>query len=325
MLGDLSRAFSGWSVVLTRRPRQPGVAAALLCTALLAGVARATDDRPAAETAVPAPVLGELAGMRERTGCVGAAVDERAQEIMHQGRPSLEVKGRDRGGEVEGAARDIAIFDPAAGRVVSYTCLAGASTRSAGEAIVSLPAVSNRADRLVATLLPGADLVLESVQRYQEGRTESLYYEARYTAASGDFPFFEPPVRLLLNATTGGFFRLDIDPDWFSPPEPPRVRISQKAAGRIATVVLRGRDLAAAFGPGAALGKIAGAELFTVHPNGNLGSVPGGPEPRARVAWVVPFRVDGGDAPGLHYLFVDAAAGRILGESSGLSTRHLAR
>ena len=38
---------------------------------------------------------------------------------------------------------------------------------------------------------------------------------------------------------------------------------------------------------------------------------------RARVAWVVPFRVDGGAAAGLHSLFVDAATGRVLGGLSG--------
>ena len=106
---------------------------------------------------------------------------------------------------------------------------------------------------------------------------------------------------------------MDIDPDWLDPADPPRVRISRKAAERIATVVLRRRDLAPAFGPGAVFGKVAAAEMFTVHPNDGLGLSAGDAEARARVAWVVPFRVDGGAAAGLHSLFVDAATGRILG------------
>jgi hypothetical protein len=130
---------------------------------------------------------------------------------------------------------------------------------------------------------------------------------------------------LLLNATTSGFFRLDIDPDWFAPPAPPRVRISRKAAERIATVVLRRRDLVAAFGSGAVFGKVAAAEMFTVHPNDGLGLFTENTEARARVAWVVPFRVDGGDAAGLHNLFVDAATGRILGGAFGQSFGDLPR
>ena len=84
-------------------------------------------------------------------------------------------------------------------------------------------------------------------------------------------------------------------------------------------MVLRGRDLAPAFGPGAVFGKVAAAEMFTVHPNDWLGFFTENAEARARVAWVVPFRVDGGAAAGPHSLFVDAATGRILGGRSGQS------
>ncbi|MHB8834759.1 MAG: hypothetical protein ACYC9Y_03500 [Candidatus Methylomirabilia bacterium] len=298
-------------------PWRAGVLA-LASFVLLTGALRAADDRPAA-AAVSAQALRELAAMRRLTGCLVAPTDDSGLDLAFHGRPLLEIKGRGSGGET-GTLRDLAVFDPAAGRIVSYVCFANASKRTSGEAIVSLAAVSSSADRLVRALLPGSNLGLESVQRYQEGGTESIYYEARYTAVSGEFPFLEPPVRLLLNATSGDFFRLDIDPDWFAPPDLPRVRISRKAAERIATVVLRRGDLAAAFGPGAVFGKTASAEMFTVHPNDSFGFFRENAEERARVAWVVPFRIDGGGAAGLHHLFVDAATGRILGGALGESS-----
>ncbi len=244
---------------------------------------------------------------------------QRAGTGSSRGGRSLEIEGYERGGDAPGALRDRAVVDQAAGRIVSYVCFANASARTSGEAILSLAAVSSRADNLVRALLPGSNLGLESVERYRAGGTESIYYEARYASTAGESPFLEPPVRLLLNASTGGFFRLDVDPDWFAPPEPPRVRITRKAAERVASIVLRGRDLAPAFGTGAVFGKVAAAELFTVHPNGSYGFIPDDAQARARVAWVVPFRVDGGDAAGLHSLFVDAATGRILGGVLGPS------
>jgi len=198
------------------------------------------------------------------------------------------------------------------GRIVSYTCFANASTRKSGEAIVSLAEASSRGDRLVRLLLPRSDLALESIQRHRESGAESIYYEARYASGSGEIPFLEAPVRLLLNASTGELFRFDVDADWLDPAGPPRVAISRKSAERIATVVLRGRDFAPAFGPGAVFEKVAAAEMFTVHPNDWLGFFTESGEARARVAWVVPFRV-GGAAAGLHRLFVDAATGRVIG------------
>ena len=198
------------------------------------------------------------------------------------------------------------------GRIVSYTCFANASTRKSGEAIVSLAEASSRGDRLVRLLLPRSDLALESIQRHRESGAESIYYEARYASGSGEIPFLEAPVRLLLNASTGELFRFDVDADWLDPAGPPRVAISRKSAERIATVVLRGRDFAPAFGPGAVFAKVAAAEMFTVHPNDWLGFFTESGEARARVAWVVPFRV-GGAAAGLHRLFVDAATGRVIG------------
>lgn len=304
---------------MIRRTRRRVAALALGSFALIAGALRAADDRPAAGGVITAPALREIADLRRLTGCLVEPTDDSGLEFAFHGRPSLEIKGRERGGDASGALRDLAVFDPAAGRIVSYVCFANASTRTSGEAIVSLAEISSRADKLAPTFLPGSNLALESVKRYQTGGAEHIYYETHYTSASGEFPFFEPPVRLLLNATTGGFFRLDIDPDWFDPPDPPRVRISRKAAERLATVVLQRRDLASTFGSGAVLGKVAAAEMFTVHPNDSLGIFTESAEARARLAWVVPFRIDSGDAAGLHNLFVDAATGRILGGTLGRS------
>jgi hypothetical protein len=310
---------------VTRRTPRRALILALGSIALLAAVLCAADDRSAGGVAIPAAALRELAEMRRLTDCLAAPTADSGQELAFRGRHSIEIKGRERGDHASGAVRYLAVFDLEAARIVSYACYTNASTRTSGEAIVSLAEISSRGDTLARALFPGSNLGLESVKRHRTDGTESIYYEARYTSASGEFPFLEPPVQLLLNATTGGFFRLDIDPDWLAPPDPPRVRISRKASERIATVVLRGRDLAPAFGRGAVFGKVAPAEMFTVHPNENLGLFTGNAEARARVAWVVPFRVDGGDVAGLHNLFVDAATGRILGVALGQSTVQPAR
>lgn len=319
MHGDLPRSFFGRRLFMTRRALRRAGVPALAAFALLAGALRAAEDSSPAG-AVPAPAARELAKMRRLTGCLVATTEDSGLELAFHERRLLEIKGRGRGGDGAGTLRDLAVFDPAVGRILSYVCFANASTRTSGEAIVSLAAVSSSADRLARALLPESNLGLESVQRYQADGTESIYYEARYTADSGEFPFFEPPVRLLLNATTGDFFRLDVDPDWFAPPDPPRVRISRKAAERIATVVLRSQNLAATFGPGAVFGKISAADMFTVRPNDGFGFLEERASTRARVAWVVPFRIDGGEAAGLHSLFVDAATGRILGGAVGQSS-----
>jgi hypothetical protein len=320
VLGDLSRTSAGRPARTTRRTWGRWLALTLGPVALLAASLRAADEQTAAGFAFPAPVLRELADVRRLTGCLGAPTDDSGQETAFRGRPSLEIKGRERAGDASGTMRDLADFDLAAGRIVSYVCFAHASTRVSGEAIVSLAEISSRADRQARALLPGSKLELESIKRHRAGGTESIYYEARYASASGEFPFLEPPVRLLLNATTGNLFRLDIDPDWLDPAAAPRVRISRKAAQRIATVVLRRHDLAPAFGTSAVFGAVAAAEVYTVHPNDWLGMYTG--NAGARAAWVVPFRVDGGDAPGLHSLFVDAATGLVLGGLSGHMAGH---
>jgi hypothetical protein len=287
----------------------PRAAAAAACCCLLAGAPlRAGAD----QGDLPAAAAQGIAAIRRNTGCAVPPTDDVAQELEFRGRASIEVNGRQRDGDAPGAIRDFAIFTPALGRVVSYTCFVNASTRRSGEAIVSLAVASGRGDQLLRALLPGLGLELESIRRHRASGAESIYYEARYASTSGQIPFLEPPVRLLLNATTGDFFRFDVAADWLDPPAAPRIPISRKAAERIATVVLRSRDLAAAFGAGAAFEKVAAAELFIVQPNEWLGFFTERAETRARAAWVVPFRLGGGIG-GLQRLFVDAATGRILG------------
>ena len=319
MPGGLPRIWRGRPTLVTRRTWRRGVSLALGSAALLAGPLLAAADQGAGEGTVPAPAFQKLGELRRATGCLGSPTDDVGQELAVRGRPSVEIKGRERGGDAAGTMRDLAVFDLVAGRIVSYICFTNASTRKSGEAIVSLAEISSRADKVARALFPGSNLELEGAKRHRASGTESVYYEARYTSPGGEFPFFEPPVRLLLNATTGSLFRLDIDPYWLDPVDPPRIRISRKAAERIATVVLRGRDLTPAFGPDAVFKAVTTAELFTVRGNDWLGLFTGLDDAPARVAWVVPFRVDGAAAVGLHSIFVDAATGLVLGGLSGAS------
>lgn len=317
MSGDLPRAYRSRRTLVTRRGCRHGVFFALVSAALLAGPPVAAADQQAEEAMVPALAFQKLDEIRRAAGCLGSPTDDAGQELAVRGRQSFEIKGRERDGEAAGTMRDLAVFDLVAGRIVSYVCFANASTRKSGEAIVSLVEISSRGDKAARALFPGLNLELESAKRHRASGTESVYYEARYTSAGGEFPFFEPPVRLLLNATTGSLFRLDIDPCWLDPVESPRVRISRKAAERIATVVLRGHDLTPVFGRDAVFKSVASAELFTVRGNDWLGFFTGHDDAPARVAWVVPFQVDGSAAAGLHSLFVDAATGLVLGGLSG--------
>lgn len=279
----------------------------------------AVPSRGAGDELVPARALKKLAEMRLLTNCLVAPTDDVGQALASRGRTVIEIKGRQRGGDAAGTMRDLAVLGVAAERIATYVCFPNASTRVSGEAIVSLPEVSSRADRLARSLFPGANLELESIKRHRTGGAQSIYYEARYASVSGEHPFLDPPVRMLLNATTGSLFRLDIDPDWLDPADQPHALISRKAAERVAAVVLRSRDLAPALGPGAVFAKVSNAEMFTVHPNDWLGLFADGGDQRARVAWVVPFRVDGGDFSGLHSLFIDATTGVVLGGRPGQS------
>lgn len=325
MVGDLPRTSRAGSAAAGRLLLRWAALGAAGSIVLLAGGLRAADDPPEGAGGVPAAAATVLRETRRITGCAEVPTDDSGREFVYRGRPAIEIKGRARGGDAPGALRDLAVFDPASGSIVSSICFGNASTRKHGESIVSLAEISGRADRLARALLPDGKLELESVLRAGAGGVEHIYYEARYASASGEIPFLEPPVRLLLNASTTTLFRFEIDPDWINPLEPPRVRISRKAAERIAAVVLKGHDFTPTFGPGAAFGSLAPAELFTVHPNDRLGFSPESREARARVAWVVPFRLAGAAGVGLHGIFIDAATGLVLGglvgQSAGLPPR----
>lgn len=313
MIGDLPRASSAGRGLKTRRTWRRAVAPALGAIVLCAGSLCAADVPQAVREAGPAEALRQVSELRRLTACLAAPTDDLRLDFEFRGRKALEIKGRERVNGAPGTIRDFAVFDLAAARIVSYVCFSNASTRQSGEAIVSLAEVSGHGDKLARAIANAPNLELESIKRHRAGGTESVYYEARYASASGEFPFLDPPVRLLLNASTGSLFRMDLDPDWLDPPAPPRVRISGKAAERIAAAVLGNHDLAPAFGSGAVVGKVAAAEMYTVHPNDWLGLFSETAAARARVAWVVPFRVNGGLRTGLHSLFVDAGTGLPLG------------
>jgi len=284
---------------------------------LLARPLRVSGEDDSAGAALPAAATNALEKMRNATGCPVASGDLTGRKRDYFGRPALEIRGGESTAGPAPASRDEAVFDFTDARIVSYVCLAHASTRRSGEAIVSLSEASSRGDRLVRAILPGAKLELESIRRHRAPEGESVYYEARYAPAPGAVPLLEPPVRVLLNASTGTFFRLEIDPDWLDAAAPPRLTISRKAAERIVSLVVGRRIRDEGFGDGAVLGKIAAAELFTVRPNDWMGFFAESESARARAAWVVPFTVAGGNAPGLHRLFVDAGTGRILGGLAG--------
>ena len=292
----------------------PRHAALLAYVALLlvAAAARPGELAPG-DAVVPPTSLRELAQLRVSAGATETSGAVGGRRLSYRGRPAVEITGRAPGGEGGAAIRDFAFVDLATGRVVAYAYFPNASTRQTGEAIISLSEVSTLADRLAREILPGFSLALAGIRRHRPAGLESVYYEARYAPPPTEVPFFEPPVRLLLNASTGRLFRVDVDPEVFEPMPPPRLSISRQAAERIASVSLRGRDLAASFGQGATLGAFGPAELFTVRPNHWLDVYEGDVDTRARVAWVVPFRLSAGGAPGPHSLFVDAATGRLLG------------
>lgn len=308
-------------------PGRPVRTPAALGCALLSGltliVVCALQGRAATEPVAglpepdPAPALKAVADMRGR---IDAQVlpENLWQALTYRNRAALEIKGRDTGPDGRQRTRDFAVFDLGSARLVLYINFANASTRVAGEPIISLSEISTRADQHLSRILPGNSLALHDIQRYRASGQESLYYEARYTTVEGGVTFLQPPVRLLIDASSGKLFRLDIEPEWPESLPVPQAQISRKAAERIATVSLQARDLTAVFGPGAFFETVTGAELFYVQQNDWLGFREADPAGRARVAWVVPFRIKGaavGD--GDPAIFVDAATGRVLGGQAG--------
>jgi hypothetical protein len=299
-----------------RRAARPAGAAILVvaCALSCARPAGAADAEAGSDLS---RALRAVAELRLRTDPAAATADDSWLALSWRGRASLEIKGRTAGAGVPVPLRDQAIFDLGTGRITTFVWFPNASTRKAGEPILSLSEISSRADAHVRLLFPRAALALESVERYRASGQESVYYEARFAAPLAEIPFLQPPVRLLLEASNGGFFRFDADPEWFAPPQVPAAHLSRKAAVRIAAAALGARELASGLGGGARPGTFGAAELFVVRPNDWLGQPGAEPAAQARVAWVVPFSLAGAPAVTAHRLFVDAATGRILGGIPG--------
>lgn len=304
---------------MTRPERFGRCACAVLLAGVLAFASRAAaGGEPLTAAPPPAPAaLQAVAALRLKFDPAAVPVEDSWQLLLFRGRESLEITGRLRDSKGPGAIRDLALFDLATGRVASFAWFPHASTRRAGEAIISLSAVSTRADAHLRALLPRNDLALESVQRLRTSGEETVYYEARYFPQRDGTPFFQAPVRLLLNASTGNLFKYDVDPDWPEPPPVPRAKLTRQAAERIAAVALSGHNLDGVFGGGATPGKVSAAELFLVRPNDWLGFFDPAASSGIRVAWVVPFAMTGAAARDGNSLFIDAGSGRVLGGVAG--------
>jgi len=284
------------------------------CALAPAAVHAAGDDLPLTPRV---RALAAVFVMRAAFGADDEGIEDDWKEVAHRGRPSLEVRGRERlpGGGTR--LRDVGIADLATGRVVSFVWLPNESRRAAGEAILPVSEASVRADALVARLYPGAGLVLEGIERFRVAGGEGVYYEVGY-APEGEVRFPDPVVRLALDASTGNLYRVEADADWFDPAPPERGRVSAKLARRIAEVALRPPGLEAAFGAGAIARRIDVEGLSFVRPNG-WPADPGPEDPDAprRYAWMVTFQVAGTASPGQGTVYVDAATGRVLGGVPG--------
>jgi hypothetical protein len=255
--------------------------------------------------------------VRQSLGSAGTPLEDSWRELSYRGRPSLECKGRVAGPAPLRRVQDFAVYDIASRRLVVYISFPNASHRQAGEAILPISDASTKADARLRAVVPDKTLALESIQRYRVSGEENVYYEVRYAPPADEIRSLRSPARLLLDAMTGELYRFDVDPDWIDTLPLPKNRITRQAAERIAAVALKGRDLAAAFGAGARLGEVVGADLFFVRPNDWLGSAPAERAARPRAGWVVGFTVTGTPAAGPHSLFVDAGSGRVIGGMPG--------
>lgn len=278
------------------------------------GQAAAVSGAGSTASQLLAPAFAAVAALRLRVATVAPQLRQSWREVVVRGRPTIEITGRSEVDGRPGEPVERALYDLSTAQLISYVYAPHASARQAGEAILSLSEISSRADALVRAVLPGAELMLEEIQRLRVSGQEGLYYLARYAPPQREPPFYEPPVRLLLDASTGRLHQLDVDPEWQDSPASSLPRISRAAAERVAATWLRRRDLAPTLGAGAVFGSTAAAELFTVSPNDWLGLGAADSAARLRPAWVVPFRLAGATPQGpAHALFIDAESGRVLG------------
>ena len=185
-------------------------------------------------------------------------------------------QGAAAGAESPGALRDLAVYDLGTGRVVSLVWFPHASARRAGEPIIPLSEASSRAEEHLRRApprrearprgrpalpgeRPGERLLRGRASRTPRRRSPS----SRRRCASCSTP--PPGISSASTPTRSGSRRRGAG----------AARLSRKAAERIAAAALASRDLVPHLGAGAAVGKVAAAELFVVRPNDWLGAAPG--------------------------------------------------
>lgn len=281
-----------------------------LCAALTFSFAPAVG---ADETALPsAPALGEISRIRVGLGIEKSGLEDVGRRHHRIGRPGEEIEGW-RWTATEGRwPVDQATFDTWSGLLSKYVDFTSSNRRLSGEAILSMSAVSNKADRYLALFYPDRELSLESIDRYRVRGKESVYYELRYNIHPQDILFFHPLVRMLVNATTGRLYRFELAVDYLDARYPSGKIISAAAAEKIAGLALRSIDLAPHLGRREDVSGLLSADLYFVRPNNWLGAERQ-ETGRARVAWVVPFRTGEVDQETAHLVFIDATTGKLLG------------
>jgi hypothetical protein len=265
------------------------------------------------EASLPsAAALGEISRIRKGLGIDGSGLEDVGRRQVRIGRPGEEIEGW-RWTATEGRwPVDQATFDTWSGLLSKYVDFTSSNRRRSGEAILSMSAVSSKADRYLALFYPDRELSLESIDRYRVRGKESVYYELQYNFHPQEILFFHPLARMLVNATTGRLYRFELAVDYLDARYPSRKMISAAAAEKIAGLTLRLIDLKPHLGRREAVSGLLPADLYFVRPNNWLGAdqQEGG---RARVAWVVPFRTGEVDQETVHLVFIDAATGKLLG------------
>ncbi len=235
--------------------------------------------------------------------------------LLHLGRPAVKIEGWTRGSKESRRPYDSAVFDVRSGLVAVYVNFGNVSRREAGEPIHPMSEASKDADRYLALLYPEGGLPLEGIRRYGVRGGEGVYYEVRYSTSTGGVRYFQALVEMLLDASTGNLYRYELAVDFLDSKPAPKVSISRAAAEKIAAVTLRKHNLAAHLGEGAVFSAALPATMGYVRPNTWFAPYLG---EDVRLAWVVPFRIDGGGAVDLvHHLFVEAGSGKIIGGAEG--------
>jgi hypothetical protein len=258
-----------------------------------------------------AAALREINRIRQGLEIDAGGLENAGRRQVRIGRPGEEIEGWRNSAKGRWPV-DQATFDTWSGLLSKYVDFTSSNRRNSGEPILSMSAVSNRADRYLALFYPDRELALESIDRYRVRGKESVYYELRYNFHPQEILFFHPLARMLVNASTGRLYRFELAVDYLDARYPSTTMISASAAAKIADITLRSIDLEPHLGRREAVSDWLTADLYFVRPNRWLGaSVQDGGGVRA--AWVVPFRAGGGDREAAHLVFIDAATGKLLG------------